>query len=88
MVQTFLEEVLGINKEDQQGFYGPTSGYYGTVEQQGRLTLHLHMLLWIKGNLNLEDMRKRILDEDSIWCKKVLGWLECCHVGDFINGNM
>ena len=86
MVQTFLEDVLCINKENQQGYYGLTSGYYGTVEQQGRLTLHLHMLLWIKGNLNLEDMRKRILAEDSIWHKKMLDRLEHCHVRDFING--
>ena len=86
MVQTFLEDVLGINKKNQQGFYGPTSGYYGTVEQQGRLTLHLHLLLWIKGCLNPEDMRKKILGEDSTWRKKVLDWLERCHMGDFING--
>ena len=87
MVQAFIEEVLRVNKEDHQpGFYGPTSGYYGTVEQQGRLALHLHMLLWIRGNLNPEDMRKRILNEDSVWRTKVLDWLERCHVGEFING--
>jgi len=86
MVQTFLEDVLGVNKLDQPGFYGPTSGYYGTVEQQGRLTLHLHMLLWIKGNLNPEDMRARILSENSVWCQKVIDWLEHCHVGDFVTG--
>jgi hypothetical protein len=86
MVQTFLEEVLGINKKDQQGYYGPTSGYYAMAEQQGRLALHLHMLLYIRGNVNPEDMRKKILDEDSVWRKKVLDWLERCHVGDFING--
>ena len=63
-------------KKNQQGYYGLTSGYYGTVEKQGRLTLHLHMLLWIKGNLNPEDMRKRILAEDFIWHKKMLDWLE------------
>ena len=73
-----------VNKENQPGFYGPTSRYYGTVEQQGRLALHLHMLLWIKGNLNLEDMRMRILNEDSVWRTKVLNWLERCHVGEFI----
>ena len=86
MVRTFLEDVLGINNKNQPGYYGPTSGYYGTVEQQGRLTLHLHMLLWIEGNLNPEDMRKRILDEDSVWRKKVIDWLERCHMGEFVNG--
>ena len=86
MVQAFIEDVLRVNKESQPGFYGPTSGYYGTVEQQGRLALHLHMLLWIKGNLNPEDMRSRILNEDSVWHAKVLDWLERCHIGEFING--
>ena len=81
MVQTLLDDVLDINEKNQQGYYGPTSGYYGKVEQQGRLSLHLHMLLWIKGNLNPEDMRKRLLDEDSVWHKNVLGWLEHCHMG-------
>ena len=86
MVQTFLEDVLRVNKENEQGFYGPASGYYGTVEQQGRLALHLHMLLWIKGNLNPEDMRAKILDGDSVWRTKVIDWLERCHVGEFICG--
>ena len=86
IVQAFLEDVLRVNKENQPGFYGPTSGYYGTVEQQGRLALHLHMLIWIEGNLNPEDMRTRILNGDSVWRTKVLEWLERCHVGEFING--
>jgi hypothetical protein len=51
MIQTFISDVLGV-EATHAGFYGQTSGYYGTVEQQGRLTLHLHLLLWIKGSLN------------------------------------
>ena len=61
MVCTFLEDVLGICADKQEGFYGHTSSYYGMVEQQGRLTLHLHMLLWIVGNMNPEDLRVKIL---------------------------
>jgi len=86
MVQSFLEDVLGVNRSDKSGFYGTTSGYYGTVEQQGRLTLHLHMLLWILGNLNPEDVREKILGDNSIWCQKLIDWLEHCHTGDFITG--
>ena len=67
MVQAFVEDVLHVNKENQPGFYGPTSGYYGTVKKQARLALHLHMLLWTKGNLNPEDMRTKIINEDSVW---------------------
>ena len=54
MVQMFIEHVLGVDTEssgstDRTGAYGKTAGYYSTVEQQGRLTLHLHMLIWIRG---------------------------------------
>jgi len=88
MVQTFLSDVLGIdsNDHDLEGFYGPTSGYYGTVEQQGRLTLHMHMLLWIAGNLNPEDLRAKILSESSVWHQSLISWLERCHRGNFISG--
>jgi len=44
MVQTFISSILGVG-EKHSGIYGDTSAYYGTVEQQGRLTLHLHLLL-------------------------------------------
>jgi hypothetical protein len=48
MVRSFIKNVLGV-ENNHPGLYGKTSGYYGTVEQQGRLTLHLHLLLWIDG---------------------------------------
>jgi len=40
----FIKHVLGVGTE-HSGLYGDTSGYYGTVEQQGHLTLHLHTVL-------------------------------------------
>jgi hypothetical protein len=46
IIEMFIPHVLGVGTE-HHGLYGETSGYYRTVEQQGRLTLHLHMLLWI-----------------------------------------
>ena len=86
MVQSFLEDVLDVNRSDKMGYYGSTSGYYGTVEQQERLTLHLHMLLWILGNLNPEVVREKILGENSVWHQKLIDWLERCHTGDFMTG--
>ena len=44
MCQMFVKHVLGIG-ENHPGLYGNTNAYYGTVEQQGRLTLHMHMLI-------------------------------------------
>jgi len=84
-VETFITDVLGF-KEHRQGLYGTTSAYYGTVEQQGCLTLHLHMLLWIKGSLTPQQMRDKILQNDSAWNKKLTEWLENCHSGDFLTG--
>lgn len=55
VVEMFIKHVLGID-EDHPGLYGNTSAYYGTVEQQGRLTLHLHLLLWIAGSLAPQDI--------------------------------
>jgi len=48
MIQMFIKHILGVGSA-HKGLYGDTAAYYGTVEQQGRLTLHLHMLLWIEG---------------------------------------
>jgi len=84
LVETFITDVLGVNS-DHRGLYGDTDAYYGTVEQQGRLTLHLHMLLWISGALSPQEMRERIMSSDSIWKEKIVQWLESCHTGDFVD---
>ena len=55
MIENFIKHVLGVGST-HQGLYGDTAGYYGTVEQQGHLTLHLHMLLWIQGSLSPDEM--------------------------------
>ena len=51
MCENFIKHVLGVGM-NHPGYFGGTEAYYGTVEQQGRLTLHLHLLLWIKGALS------------------------------------
>ena len=44
MTTMFIKHVLEVGTAHSR-VYGNMSGYYGTVEQQGCLTLHLHMLL-------------------------------------------
>ena len=44
IVEMFVKHVLGVN-QNHPGLYSKTAAYYVAVEQQGRLTLHLHMLL-------------------------------------------
>ena len=87
MVQRFLTDVLGAQDDGLKGFYDLTRGYYGTVGHQGCLMLHMHMLLWIAGNLNPEQMRvkfsMRILSGTSRclagW-KSVIQVIFCTHV--------
>ena len=77
MIQAFINHVLGVDT-DHSGLYGDTSSYYGTVEQQGRLTLHLHMLLWIRGALTPQEIRECIMDPQSGFQKKRLNILKVC----------
>jgi hypothetical protein len=86
MVQLFIKHVLGVGTE-HPGIYGNTSAYYGTVEQQGRLTLHLHLLLWIRGCLSPQEIRRQILDPTSDFQQKIIEYLESCHIGEFITGS-
>ena len=73
--------VLGVDA-DHIGLYGDASSYYGIVEQQGRLTLHLHMLLWIRGALTPQEIRDRIMDPESDFQKK---WLNILKVFIWVN---
>ena len=87
MVEMFIKHVLGVGQE-HPGLYGKTAAYYGTVEQQGRLTLHLHMLLWIMNSLSPQEIRDQIMGPNSDFQKKFVEYLESVHVGEFMTGTM
>ena len=86
MVELFIKHILGVGTS-HAGLYGDTSAYYGTVEQQGRLTLHLHLLLWIRGCLSPQEIRNRILDPESDFKRELVAYLESAHVGEFLTGS-
>ena len=85
MVEQFIKHVLGVGS-NHPGLYGETSAYYGTVEQQGRLTLHIHLLLWIKGGLTPDEIRDRITDPTSDFQQQLVKYLENAHQGEFLMG--
>ena len=87
MVEMFIKHVLGVGQE-HPGLYGKTAAYYAAVEQQGRLTLHLHMLLWIMNSLSPQEIRDQIMDSNSDFQKKMVEYLESVHVGEFMTGTM
>jgi len=53
-VDAFIEHVLGMDPATHdpmpfQGLIGNVEAYFGMVETQGRGTLHIHLLVWLKG---------------------------------------
>jgi hypothetical protein len=85
MVQQFIEHVLGIDLY-HPGLYGKTSAYYGTIEQQGQLTLYIHLLLWIKGGLTPDEIKNRIIDPTSDFQQKMVKYLKSASQGEFLTG--
>ncbi|TFK62682.1 hypothetical protein BDN72DRAFT_732555, partial [Pluteus cervinus] len=43
--------------------------------------------LWILNTLTPQEIKEKILDGDSIFCKQLINYLESVHVGEFITGS-
>src|SRR5882762_10327178 len=85
MVEMFIKHVLGVG-QNHPGVYGKTSAYYGTMEQQGHLILHLHLMLWISGAFIPQEIRDKIMDPTSDFQKEMVKYLESLCVGEFLTG--
>ncbi|SJL08858.1 uncharacterized protein ARMOST_12229 [Armillaria ostoyae] len=85
MVDLFIEHVLRAGS-DRPGAYGNATSYYGTVEQQGRLTLHLHLVLWIRNSLSPQEIRDRLIAGDSEFRRRIIEYLKAVHTGDYYMG--
>lgn len=53
IIWTTLETLFGIHISKHQvkshmGILGFVNGYFGVIEAQGRGSLHVHMLIWLK----------------------------------------
>ncbi|KAJ5198759.1 uncharacterized protein N7498_007876 [Penicillium cinerascens] len=55
-----LNGLLGSKTADI-GILGDVSNYFGVVESNGRGMLHLHTLVWTRGNLGFVRLRDRVL---------------------------
>ena len=86
MVHLLITVILR-HGQDRDGLFGRTEAYYGTVEEQGRKTLHLHAEIWIKASWSPQEIRDRLL-ADLEFEHRFIAWLEQCHTGDFQQENM
>ncbi|KAJ7776488.1 hypothetical protein DFH07DRAFT_731866 [Mycena maculata] len=67
-MKAFISALLGYDPEQKDlegGILGIVNAYYGCVEAQGRGTLHCHMLVWVEGGLNPNEIKKRVLGADQ-----------------------
>ncbi|KAF5321196.1 hypothetical protein D9619_001956 [Psilocybe cf. subviscida] len=69
MIKTILEKLFGFSRkttgkhERKQGILGHVQSYIGTVETQGRGSLHLHMLLWLQDAPTSHEMQELLKTE-------------------------
>ncbi|KAI0049247.1 hypothetical protein FA95DRAFT_1650432 [Auriscalpium vulgare] len=69
LVTTIIRTLFGItvssrgHVETTVGVFGEVSAYFGTVEAQGRGTLHLHMLIWLKNTPSPDEMKDLLKTE-------------------------
>ncbi|KAJ7148124.1 hypothetical protein C8R43DRAFT_863583, partial [Mycena crocata] len=63
-VKAFIKTILAHDPKEKDvdgGVLGIVRGYYGTVEAQGRGTLHCHMMVWVAGSLNPNEIKQKAL---------------------------
>jgi hypothetical protein len=81
-MKAFISALLGYDRSHKNlegGILGVVKAYYGCVEAQGRGTLHCHMLVWVEGGLNLNEIKKRALSSEASdvdFCKRLLAFLD------------
>ncbi len=69
---TLILNVLLCPDDSFEGLFGPVSMYYSTVEAQERLTLHLHLLVWLKGMPSLTHLQLQLLDDIDLFKQKTV----------------
>ncbi|KAJ6087103.1 hypothetical protein N7467_006017 [Penicillium canescens] len=74
-VCTAVLEGLFASGRDHTGILGDVSNHYSVVETNSRGMLHLHAIVWLKGNLEFANLRSRVLT-DADFASRVLQYLE------------
>ncbi|KIO17935.1 hypothetical protein M407DRAFT_41485, partial [Tulasnella calospora MUT 4182] len=73
-MRAFIDVVIDMDNP-LGGLFGKVSGYYGTIEAQGRGSLHCHMLIWISGSLGPDELRSK-LQSDGDFKNSLFTWLD------------
>ena len=80
IIKCVLEILFGITKKNcgrihrDEGIFGKVQSYIGTVEAQGRGTLHLHMLLWLEDAPTAAEMKDAL--KSDLFREKVIRFIK------------
>ena len=77
-LKAFIRTVLGCRDkgtENDDGLLGRVKAHYGCVEAQGRGSLHCHMLIWIEGALNPNEIKEKVMENEK-WGADLLSYLD------------
>jgi hypothetical protein len=79
-MKAFISALLRYDpkqKDLEGGVLGVVKAYYGCVEAQGRGTLHCHMIIWLEGGLNPDEIKQRVLQQgDREFRDRLLAFLD------------
>ncbi len=69
IIRTVLETLFAIRVSrnrvySKKGVFGKVQAYFGGVESQGRGTLHLHLLMWLKESPSAEEWETCLANEE------------------------
>ena len=88
MIKTILETLFKIKVtqfkvKSGKGLLGRISAYFGTVESQGRGTLHLHLLIWLE-NTPTSDELLHLLKTDE-FRNRIVAFI-CANIRSYLPG--
>jgi hypothetical protein len=69
------------------GIFGQADAFFGTIEEQKRRRLHLHLLVWFRGVPNLRILEQRLAD-DPEWRREVFTFVESVMTQGFMDLNL
>ncbi|KAF4617233.1 hypothetical protein D9613_005788 [Agrocybe pediades] len=78
-MKAFISAVLGVDNDklaNSGGILGRVKSYYGCVEAQGRGTLHCHMVIWLENSLNVNEIRDRVVANDTDFQDRLIAFLD------------
>jgi hypothetical protein len=74
MITKFIKIILRYGR-GESGVFGKCKAYYGTVEAQGKGTLHCHMLIWLEGHPSPQVLHQKLASSE-IFRSTYVSWLE------------